>query len=241
MCSSDLRVAAVGNTETPLVAALHDAVDVFVVECSSFRLNWIDSFRAEASVWLNLAPDHQNWHRSIDSYVAAKARLWAHRRPGDVAVGFADDPVVMAHLSAAGGSTRTFAAHGADYRTEGESLVGPCGTIASIARLPRQLPHDVTNTLAAAALVLEAGLATPDEIAAALPSFRHPAHRIEPVGEHRGVRWFNDSKATTPHAARTAIRSFDRVVLLAGGRNKGLDLSSLADERAHVVAVVGLG
>lgn len=235
------RVAAVGNTETPLVAALHEPVDVFVVECSSFRLNWIDSFRAEASVWLNLAPDHQNWHRSLDDYIAAKARLWAHCRPTDVAVGFLDDPVVMEHLRAAGGVTRTFAASGADYRRDGDVLVGPNGAIASVGELPRQLPHDLTNTLAAAALVLETGLATPSQIAAALPSFRHPAHRIEPVGERDGVRWFNDSKATTPHAARTAIRSFDRVVLLAGGRNKGLDLASLAAEHAHVVAVVGLG
>jgi UDP-N-acetylmuramoylalanine--D-glutamate ligase len=53
--------AAVGNTEVPLVAALPGDADVFVVECSSFRLNWLTSFRAEAAVWLNLAPDHQNW------------------------------------------------------------------------------------------------------------------------------------------------------------------------------------
>jgi UDP-N-acetylmuramoylalanine--D-glutamate ligase len=69
------RVAAVGNTEVPLAAALDDPVGVFVVECSSFRLNWLESFRAEASVWLNLAPDHQNWHASMASYEAAKARV----------------------------------------------------------------------------------------------------------------------------------------------------------------------
>jgi UDP-N-acetylmuramoylalanine--D-glutamate ligase len=235
------RVAAVGNTETPLVAALDEPVDAFVVECSSFRLNWIDSFRAEAAVWLNLAPDHQNWHRSLESYIAAKARLWAHRRPGDVAIGCLDDPVVMAHLRSAGGATRTFGTSGADYAVDGHRLVGPAGHIAAVAALPRALPHDLTNTLAAAALVLEAGLADAAAIEAALPSFRHPVHRIEPVAEHRGIRWFNDSKATTPHASRTAIRAFDRVVLLAGGRNKGLDLAELAVERQHVCAVVGLG
>lgn len=235
------RVAAVGNTETPLIAALDEPVDAFVVECSSFRLNWIDSFRAEAAAWLNLAPDHQNWHRSLDSYIAAKARMWAHRRPGDVAIGCATDPVVMEHLRAAGGVVRTFAATGADYRVEGPLLVGPAGAIAEVSSLPRALPHDLTNTLAASALVLESGLADAAAIERSLPSFRHPAHRIEPVGERDGVRWFNDSKATTPHAACTAIRSFDRVVLMAGGRNKGLDLSSLAHERGHVVAVVGLG
>lgn len=235
------RVAAVGNTETPLLAALDEPVDAFVVECSSFRLNWIDSFRAEAAAWLNLAPDHQNWHRSLESYIAAKARMWAHRRPGDVAIGYADDPVVMEHLRSVGGAVRTFGASGADYQVKGATLVGPAGDIAPVAALPRSLPHDLTNALAAAALVLESGLADAASIESALPSFRHPPHRIEPVLEHDGIRWFNDSKATTPHAARTAIRSFDRVVLLAGGRNKGLDLTELAAERSHVRAVVGLG
>lgn len=97
------RASAVGNTDVPLVAALDDDVDVFAVECSSFRLNWLLSFRAEASVWLNLAPDHQNWHTSMASYEAAKARMWAHRRPTDVAIGFADDETVMRNLRAAGG------------------------------------------------------------------------------------------------------------------------------------------
>lgn len=235
------RVAAVGNTETPLVAALAEPVDLFVVECSSFRLAWIDSFRAEASAWLNLAPDHLNWHRSLESYIAAKARMWRHCRPSDVAIGAADDPTVMTHLRECAGPTRTFGTTGADYHLVGDVLVGPGGPISPLDSLPRSLPHDITNTLAASALVLESGLGTADDIARSLPSFLHPAHRIEPVGEIDGVRWFNDSKATTPHAALTAIRSFDRIVLLAGGRNKGLDLGALASEHRRIVAVIGLG
>lgn len=235
------RVAAVGNTEVPLVAALDADVDVFVVECSSFRLNWLQSFRAEASVWLNLAPDHQNWHTSMASYESAKARMWAHRRPSDVAIGWADDPTVMANLSAAGGITRTFAASHADYRIEDGNLVGPGGIIAAVAGMTRTLPHDLTNALAAAALVLESGMASPSDVQRALATFRHPPHRIEPLGTIDGVQWFNDSKATSPHAALTAIRSFNRIVLLAGGLNKGLDLASLASEHARVKAVVGLG
>lgn len=239
--SAGLRAAAVGNTEVPLAAALDDDVDVFVVECSSFRLHFIDSFRAEAAVWLNLAPDHQNWHSSMASYEAAKARVWAHRRPTDVAIGFADDPVVMRNLQAAGGITRTFAASGADYHLADGWLAGPAGPIAPVAEMTRRLPHDITNALAAAALVLESGLATSAHVRAALATFRHPPHRIEPVATIRGVDWFNDSKATSPHAALTAIRGFEHIVLLAGGRNKGLDLASLATEAPRITAVVGLG
>ena len=240
------HAAAVGNTEIPLVGALATDADMFVVECSSFRLNWTLSFRAEASVWLNLAPDHQNWHTSMASYEASKARLWKHRRPTDVAIGFADDPIVLRNLEAAaaalpGSVIRTFAAEHGDYRREGDVLVGPRGAIADVSAMTRQLPHDITNALAAAALVLESGLAAEADIRTALATFRHPPHRIEPVATIGGVRWFNDSKATTPHAALTAIRGFDHIVLLAGGRNKGLDLAALATEHARVKAVVGLG
>jgi len=239
--AAGLRAAAVGNTEVPLAAALDLDVDVFAVECSSFRLHFIDSFRAEAAVWLNLAPDHQNWHASMASYEAAKARVWAHRRPTDVAIGFADDPVVMRNLQAVGGVTRTFATAGADYHLADGWLEGPNGRIAPVAEMTRRLPHDITNALAAAALVIESGLAEPHHVRAALATFRHPPHRIEPVATIAGVDWFNDSKATSPHAALTAIRGFERIVLLAGGRNKGLDLASLATESSRITAVVGLG
>ncbi len=239
--AAGLRAAAVGNTEVPLAAALDDDVDVFAVECSSFRLNWLHCFRAEAAVWLNLAPDHQNWHRSMASYEAAKARVWSNRRDTDVAIGFADDPVVMRNLRDAGGVTRTFAASGADYQVVDGWLSGPRGRIAPVDEMTRRLPHDVTNALAAAALVLESGLAEPQHVRDALATFRHPPHRIEPLGVVAGAEWFNDSKATSPHAALTAIRGFERVVLLAGGRNKGLDLASLATEIDRVKAVVGLG
>ena len=241
-----VRAVAVGNTEVPLVAELDGDAEVFVVECSSFRLNWLRSFRAEASVWLNLAPDHLNWHVSADAYAAAKARLWAHLRADDVAVGNIDDPVVMTRLAAAGGMHRIFGGGTAgeataDYRLDGQTLVGPDGPIAVTSEMRRALPHDITNALAAAAIVLESGLVDAASVRTALAGFEHPAHRIELVGEHDGVRWYNDSKATTPHAALTAIRSFERIVLLAGGRNKGLDLGELTAEADRIVAVIALG
>jgi UDP-N-acetylmuramoylalanine--D-glutamate ligase len=239
--SGGLHAVAVGNTEVPLAAEIDGDADVFVVECSSFRLQWTGTFRCESSVWLNLADDHQNWHSSMAAYEAAKARLWAHNRPTDTAVGFADDPVVMRNLARSACRHRTFAASGADYFVAGGSLVGPRGPICDVSSLSRRLPHDLTNALAAAAVCLESGLTSVAAIATALGEFRHPPHRIEPVAEADGVAWFNDSKATTPHAALTAIRSFERIVLLAGGRNKDLDLASLATEAPRMRAVVALG
>jgi UDP-N-acetylmuramoylalanine--D-glutamate ligase len=240
--AAGLRAAAVGNTEVPMVAALAEPVDAFAVECSSFRLSWIRAFRAEAAIWLNLAPDHQNWHTSMASYEEAKANIWKHQRPTDVAIGWAHDEVVMRRLASAPGRHVTFGATRADYHLDDDGmLAGPHGAFASPASLSRRFPHDLSNALAAAAACIESGLVAADRVDEGLRSFRFPPHRIEPLGTHAGVEWFNDSKATSPHAARTAIRAFDSIVLIAGGRNKGLDLTSLADDIDRIAAVVAIG
>lgn len=243
--AAGVRTAALGNTDVPLVDAVDatgdDELDAFVVECTSFRLAWTQQFRAEAAVWLNLAPDHLNWHASMATYEAAKARIWDLQRADDVAIGFVDDPIVMERLASAPAQHRTFGRSGADYAVADGWLVGPAGPIAEIAAMRRSLPHDVTNALAASALVLEAGLAGPDAIASALATFQAPPHRLEPVGELDGVRYYNDSKATTPHAASVAIRAFDSLVLIAGGSRKGVDLSPMGAESHRVRAVVAIG
>ena len=237
-----LHTAALGNTDVPLLDAIDDdAYDAFVVECTSFRLAFTREFRADAAVWLNLAPDHLNWHTAMDTYEAAKARIFAQQRPDDVAIGFVEDPVVMTHLAAAPSRRRTFGTTGADYRVEGEWLVGPDGPIVETTVMRRSLPHDRTNALAASALVLESGLAGNADIAAALADFCAPEHRLEPIVEAGGVTWYNDSKATTPHAAATAIRAFDSLVLIAGGSRKGVSLAPMAAEPRRLRAVVAIG
>jgi UDP-N-acetylmuramoylalanine--D-glutamate ligase len=239
--AAGLRTIDAGNTETPLVDALALDLDAFVVESASFRLAWTPTFRAEGAAWLNLAPDHLNWHRSMESYEAAKAQIWANQRPDDVAVGFTDDATVMRRLRAAPGRQVTFGLEGADYSVVGDRLVGPDGAFAAVAAMRRSLPHDITNALAASALVLETGLAGPDAVGRALATFTGPPHRLEHVGTWNDVAWYNDSKATTPHAAAAAIRSFSGIVLIAGGYDKHVDLSPMAADADHVDAVIALG
>ncbi len=190
--------------------------------------------------WLNLAPDHLDWHGDMASYAAAKARLWANAGPDDVAVANVEDPVVLEAARASRARVVTFGLAGGDWRVAGDELVGPHGPLLAVGELARDLPHDRANALAAAATADAAG-AAPEAVAAVLRSFRGLPHRITPVGEHGGVRWLDDSKATDPHAAVTAVRGFDSVVLLAGGRNKGLDLSVLAEEAGRLRAVVAIG
>jgi UDP-N-acetylmuramoylalanine--D-glutamate ligase len=254
--ASGKRAIACGNTDVPLVAALDErdaygqlAYDAFVVECTSFRLAYLTCFAPAGAVWLNLAQDHLDWHHSIEGYAAAKARIWEFQQASDVAIGFVDDPIVTRYLNDAPARHRTFGLTGADYYVGryvddpalGSALMGPNGVIADVSAMRRALPHDMTNALAAAALTLETGVATLDGVRVALATFEGVAHRISRVAEIDGVTYYDDSKATTPHAAVTAIRGFDSVVLIAGGRNKALDLSTMAAEPTHMRAVVAIG
>jgi UDP-N-acetylmuramoylalanine--D-glutamate ligase len=128
----------------------------------------------------------------------------------------------------------------ADYHHDGDHLVGPTGPLVAVDELWSGLPHDRANVLAAAATAL-AGGATAAGVADAARRFRGLAHRVQFVAESGGVRWFDDSKATAPHATLSALAGFESVVLIAGGRNKGLDLTALGDAGARVRAVVGIG
>jgi UDP-N-acetylmuramoylalanine--D-glutamate ligase len=239
---SGLRAVAAGNTEIPLVEAIErDDVDLFVVEASSFRLAHTRRFRPEVATWLNFAEDHLDNHATIAAYEAAKARIWADLGPGHgVAVANADDATVMANRRP-DVRTVTFGVDApADYRVEGERLVAPSGEVVERSELPRSFPHDVSNALAATATALEGG-ATLDGVRASLLAFVGLPHRVSVVGEWDEVVWYDDSKATTPQATLAAVRAFDHVVLVAGGLNKGLDLSVLSAAAPRLRAVVAIG
>jgi UDP-N-acetylmuramoylalanine--D-glutamate ligase len=190
---------------------------------------------------LNIAPDHLDWHSSYQKYFDAKAKMWANCLPTDVVVAPIDDVNICAVARASGARVVTFGADAGDYRVVDNDLCGPLGSIMSISQMKRSLPHDVTNALAAAAICMESGLASAEHVAHALEHFENAAHRIQFVAEIDGVRWFNDSKATSPHAASVALRAFDSIVLIAGGKNKGLDLSQMACEPQRMRAVVAIG
>lgn len=239
--SAGLRTMAVGNTDVPLISALNTDARAFAVECSSFRLAHTQQFRMCASAWLNFAPDHLDWHPNLSDYFEAKAKMWAHCVEGDVAVAPVDDLRIIEAAQASNARVVTFGIAGGDYHSFDGWLCGPMGRIMPISEMGRSLPHDVSNALAAIAVCLEAGLANVADVASALQSFKNAPHRIQFVGEKGGVRWFNDSKATSPHAVSVALNSFENIVLIAGGKNKGLDLSALAEQPSRMRAVVAIG
>ncbi len=237
---SGLRAEAVGNTPTPLVAALaDDTIDVFVVEASSFRLAHSSCFAPQVATWMNFSPDHLDAHSSLAIYEAAKASIWAHLPRGGIAIANAEDPVVMKHVPQ-GSPVVTFGLERGDWRIEHDHVVGPEGPLVATNRLARRQPHDLANATCMAATAIAAG-ATPEAVIETLEQFEGLPHRVSLVGEWDGIRWFNDSKATVPQATLAAVSGFSSVVLIAGGRNKGLDLSSLATSVPPVHTVVAIG
>jgi UDP-N-acetylmuramoylalanine--D-glutamate ligase len=247
--ASGVRALAAGNIGLPLLDAVRDGVEVVVAEVSSFQLVFTTGdFRPAAAALLNVADDHLDWHRTYDAYARAKARIFEHQGPADLLVFNADDSAVAALAADAPGRRVPFsvgsrAASG--YRVvdgaSGRLLVTADGTeLVRVDELTHRAPHDLGNALAAAALALETG-ATVAGVRDALTSFSGLAHRLQLVGERDGVRYFDDSKATNVHATRAAVRGFASVVLIAGGRNKGLDLGGLAEIASHLRAVVAIG
>lgn len=241
--AAGVRAAAAGNIGRTLLEAVDDDVDVLVAEVSSFQLAFCEQFRPRVAVLLAVAPDHLDWHGSFEHYAASKARVFERQRDDDLLVFDADDTVARELASNAparrAGVSLASGTHGS-YTVLDGALVTPDGTeIARVTDLRRGLPHDLSNALAASAAAMEMGV-KPAALQAALSEYVTMPHRVALVGEARGVQWYDDSKATNPHAALHAVRSFPSVVLLAGGRNKGLDLSVLA-EAGNVRAVVAFG
>lgn len=242
--ASGITAVAAGNIGVPLVDAVGSGAQVCVAEVSSFQLQFTDAFRPAVSCWLNLSPDHLDWHPTIAHYAEAKARIWRNQGPGDTAVVNVDDQLVMKSASTIpqGVTVVGFSVtSAADYGYDGEVLRGPGGEeIIPAGELPRSLPHDVANALAATAVASAAG-ASADGCRDALRGAPLLPHRVSFVASSGGVGWYDDSKATTPASVLAAVAGFDSVVLIAGGRNKGLDLGVLSAGVPPVRAVVAIG
>jgi UDP-N-acetylmuramoylalanine--D-glutamate ligase len=238
---------AAGNIGRPLLDAVHDEAEVIVAEVSSFQLRFTERFRPRVAVLLNAAEDHLDWHPDFGAYVAAKARIFANQTGGDLLVHNLDDEAVAKVAGRAPARSVGFSLRpgGTGYRVEDDGgdrwLTAPDGAaFLAVAELARSGPHDVANALAASAAVFDLGVSAA-AVAGVLRSFAGLPHRVTPVGQSGGVTFVDDSKATNPHAALAALAGFPSVVLLAGGRNKGLDLGVLRREAGRIRAVVAMG
>lgn len=252
MLESILRAAgedavACGNVGLPVVDAVRSGHRVLAVELSSFQLHWSESLTARAAVVLNLAEDHLDWHGSLDSYGAAKARAYAGC---GVAVHNADDAWSTHLVDAAGDARRVGFTLSAPERgqlgVEDDRLLDRAfgaepEVLAALSEVHPAGPHNAANALAAAALARADGVPA-SAVAEGLRTFEPGKHRSVVVAEIDGVSYVDDSKATNPHAAAAALRAYRRVVWIAGGMLKGAEVDDLVATNAdRLQAVVLIG
>jgi UDP-N-acetylmuramoylalanine--D-glutamate ligase len=248
--ASGARTAALGNIGEPLVyAALSpERFDVLAVELSSFQLHWSQTLAPEAGAMLNLADDHLEWHGTFDAYAEAKRAVWRSASAGGtgVAVGNLDDPRVAKALADVPGRRIGFSveAPAPFCYSEGWLVATVDGVehpiIAAAAIRPAGL-HNVSNALAAAALAHSHGVAVA-AIREGLAGYTPEPHRNAFVATVDGVAYVNDSKATNPHAAQASLMAYPRIVWVAGGQLKGVDINDLvAGVSDRLVGAVVLG
>jgi UDP-N-acetylmuramoylalanine--D-glutamate ligase len=231
--------------------------DWVVAEVSSFQLESIRSFKPRIATILNLSPDHLDRYYSMDEYTEAKFRIFANQNVGDTFVGNLDDPIV-ATLSDGEGAKRIPARAlwfgrtprrltALYVRNERITYAPPSGDprpveIMPLDEIPLLGAHNVSNVLAAVLIGLCAGI-DPDVLRAGVRAFDPLPHRLETVAEQDGVLFVDDSKSTNPGSVVAALEAFTRpVVLIAGGRPKGTDFTSMGEAvKRHAKAVVLIG
>ena len=239
-----------GNIGTPLISCVEQSSDktITVAELSSFQLELIEKFRPSISVFLNLTPDHLDRHHTLESYGAAKARIFENQTESDSAILNADDPGTTPYAPAKPHlfwfSRKQRVAQGA-FVKESEILFRQEGveeTILKLADIPLAGAHNVENVLAAVAATRLAG-AEPAAIAKGVRSFAGVEHRLEFVAEIGGVRFYNDSKATNVDATLKALDAFPgRILIILGGKDKGSDYTVLQAplrEKAILALLIG--
>ncbi|MDD2211529.1 MAG: UDP-N-acetylmuramoyl-L-alanine--D-glutamate ligase [Desulfitobacteriaceae bacterium] len=222
---------------------------IIVAELSSFQLEFIDKFRANIGIFLNITPDHLDRHGSLENYLNAKMRIFENQTAEDLAILNWADPVVRGLGSRIKGRVIYFNPLGLlenGFGLRGEEIVyseqGIVIPILSRQELQLRGSHNLENVLAAAAAAQELGLSWV-EIARGLREFKGVKHRQENVGTYDGILFINDSKGTNPDAAAKAILAFaEPLVLIAGGRNKGLDFREfmkLVSKRVKSLILLG--
>jgi UDP-N-acetylmuramoylalanine--D-glutamate ligase len=220
----------VGNALSALAGRIEPGRTI-VCELSSFQLEGVEQFRADAAALLNVTPDHLDRHGSFEAYAASKLRVFERQRAGDTAVLCVDDAYVAAL------DDGDLPGAGRRVRVSGTELDGFEEAFAdSLLRGP----HNRSNTACAIAVARALGA---DEAGAAeaLRDFAAPPHRLELVRELRGVRYVNDSKATNVEAALQALASFDAPLhVILGGSLKGADFAALARPLAHAASAAYL-
>lgn len=217
----------------------------FALEVSNFQLVNIDKFRPEVATIINLSPDHVDFMGSLDNYYKSKTEVYRNMRGDDEFILNTDDATLLEYterypinckvnaFSLDRQDTDSFVKDGFIY-IKGEKVM-PVSVIKLVGK------HNLQNVMVAVSAAKALGVSN-EIITEAVSEFKGVEHRIEFVREIGGVRYYNDSKGTNPDATITAVKSFDKgVILLVGGFEKGLSMDELRKNLGSVKKVIGYG
>ncbi|MBR6361611.1 MAG: UDP-N-acetylmuramoyl-L-alanine--D-glutamate ligase [Clostridia bacterium] len=217
----------------------------FALEVSNFQLVNIDKFRPEVATIINLSPDHVDFMGSLDNYYKSKTEVYRNMRGDDEFILNTDDATLLEYterypvsckvnsFSLDRQDTDSFVKDGFIY-IKGEKVM-PVSVIKLVGK------HNLQNVMVAVSAAKALGVSN-EIITEAVSEFKGVEHRIEFVRELGGVRYYNDSKGTNPDATITAVRSFEKgVILLVGGFEKGLSMDELKKNLGSVRKVIGYG
>ncbi|MET7406632.1 UDP-N-acetylmuramoyl-L-alanine--D-glutamate ligase [Streptomyces parvulus] len=255
--AAGLRTAAVGNIGVSLLDAVtgDEEYDVLAVELSSYQLHWAPSPRAHSAAVLNLAPDHLDWHGSMEAYAADKGRIYEGNRVAcvyNVADKATEDLVRAADVEEgcrAVGFTLGSPAPSQLGVVEGllvdrafvEDRHRNAQELAEVSDVNPPAPHNIANALAAAALARSFGVSAA-AVRDGLRAFTPDAHRIAHVADVDGVAYVDDSKATNTHATEASLAAYESIVWIAGGLAKGATFDELvagAAKRLRGAVLIG--
>jgi len=235
--TDDLHGALAGNVGIPFAEMVLEDLEnpdpkrVWVLEISSFQMEFIEHFKPYISIFLNITPDHLNRYPSMKEYIAAKMNMWSRQTAEDFIVYNADDTILVEEIAE---STSRKIAFGLDHHPEAifqpnrtKIYTEEHATLIEMNQLSLPGKHNLANALAAATAAHLMGIPN-KSIATTMSQFSGVPHRLEPIAEINGVTYINDSKATNLDAVQVALESFTQpIILLLGGLDKGSDFRSL--------------
>jgi UDP-N-acetylmuramoylalanine--D-glutamate ligase len=239
-----LDAVACGNIGHPFSLAARENHRALAVEASSFQLRFHHSFHPKVSVLLNVAPDHLDWHGSLDAYRAAKARIFELQGPGNTHVGNRDDAAAAKMSRRAPCALVWFRltapADGEVGYEDGTLVFRMVGERVDLGVPVSESAGFRADAAGAAAASIAFG--TPAQhVRAGLAAVGPLPHRGQVVATAGTVRFTENSKATNPHATLAALEGLEHVVLIAGGLSRGLDLSPLLAAAPAMAGLVALG
>lgn len=240
-----------GNIGIPLCeivmeeGLMEESDHYIALEISNYQLVNIDRFRPDVATIINLTPDHVDFMGSLEAYYKSKTEVYRNMTPEDTFLLNADDPVLAEYVEKypVPATVRTFSLDRTDTDNcvrDGQLYVGdePVLPLTSI-RLPGK--HNLQNVMIAVSAAKVLGISN-ETIQEVVEGFTGVEHRIEFVREKDGVRYYNDSKGTNTDATVTALKAFDKgVILLIGGFEKGLPMDDVKAHLGCVKKVIGYG